>query len=253
MAFIVVLISVIYSALDPTFGMNLATLAMLISLAIGVGLLSIFYEGTQVILSLRRFGLEGRLELHPLGIVVALVSVIATRLVHMHPGIVLGFVAGAAVSAEDPREEGQITFVPMVGSLALSLVALLLIGPFRGLSNDSVHWWAVIPETVAVTVFVGGIEGLLFGLLPLEFMDGRKVWDWSKVAWAGLAVAATFLFFHVLLNQTDGYASALANASVQGLFILCAVFVVAAGAFWLACRLSFPERGSGGPSEVAGP
>ena len=120
MAFIVVLISVIYSALDPTFGMNLATLAMLISLAIGVGLLSIFYEGTQVILSLRRFGLEGRLELHPLGIVVALVSVIATRLVHMHPGIVLGFVAGAAVSAEDPREEGQITFVPMVGSLALA-------------------------------------------------------------------------------------------------------------------------------------
>lgn len=248
---IVALISVIYSAIDPGFGFNLSTLALLISLAVGLGLLTLLYEGAQVVMSSRRFGLEGTLQLHPLGAVVAILSVLASRVVDLHPGIVLGFVAGASVAARDPRESGQITFVPMLLLLGLSMVALGLIDPFRALSEQSSQWFAVIPETVAVTVFVGGIEGLLFNLVPLTFMEGKNVWDWSKVAWASLALVVGFLFFHVLLNRTNGYAGALENANVQLLFALCFVFLAVAGAFWLICRL-LPEE-DGATEEFAEP
>ncbi len=248
---IVVLISVIYTGIDPSFGWNLSTLAMLISLAIGLGVLTVVYEGAQVVLSSRRFGLEGTLQLHPLGVVVAILSVLASRFTDLHPGVVLGFVAGASVAARDPREAGQLTFIPMLILLALSLVALALIDPFRALSDESSQWLAVVPETAAVTIFVGGIEGLLFNLVPLTFMEGKKIWDWNKLAWLGLAVTVSFFFFHVLLNRTDGYADALANADVQALFAACFVFLAIAGAFWYACRTFLPESDTS--EELAGP
>jgi hypothetical protein len=242
LALIVGLVSVIYAALDDDFGWNLSTVALLVSLAIGLGLLTVLYEGAQVVLSSRRFGLEGTLQLHPLGVVVAVISVVVSRLADLHPGVVLGFVAGASIAARDPREQGQITFFPMLGLLAISLVALALIDPFRSLSEESSQWFAVIPETVAVTIFIGGIEGLLFNLVPVTFMEGKKIWDWSKVAWLALGVTVGFFFFHVVLNRTDGYASALANASVQALFAVAFVFLAAAGLFWFVCRNFVPEE-----------
>jgi hypothetical protein len=54
----------------------------------------------------------------------------------------------------------------------------------------------------------------------------------------------SFLFLHVLLNRTNGYADALENANVQALFVMCFVFLAVAGAFWLICR-QLPE-GAGG-------
>jgi hypothetical protein len=250
---IVVLISVIYTAIDPSFGWNLSTLAMLISLAIGLGVLTVVYEGAQVVLSSRRFGLEGTLQLHPLGVVVAILSVLASRFTDLHPGVVLGFVAGASVAARDPREAGQLTFIPMLILLSLSLMALALIDPFRALSDESSQWLAVVPETAAVTIFVGGIEGLLFNLVPLTFMEGKKIWDWNKIAWLGLAGTVSFFFFHVLLNRTNGYADALADADVQALFAMCFVFLAVAGAFWYACRTFLPETDDAVAQDFAEP
>ena len=102
-----------------------------------------------------------------------------SRLTDIHPGVILGVIAGAAIAGDDPRQHGPIIFVPMLGLLVLSLAALIALEPLRSLAGDSPEWYGVIPETVAVTVFVAGIEGLLFNLLPLTFMEGRKVWECS--------------------------------------------------------------------------
>jgi hypothetical protein len=186
--------------------------------------------------------MNGALELAPLGIVVAAVSVLVTRITDLHPGIVLGVVAGAVLQTSDRRQEGRIVFVAMLGTLALSLVSLLLIEPLRELSDSSSSWFAVIPETVAVTLFIGGIEGLLFGLLPLEFMEGRTLWRWSRLVWIVFAAAVLFLFVHVVVNRTDAYTSVAEETGVQALFIVCAACVVLASAFWLACRYWLPQR-----------
>jgi hypothetical protein len=185
---ILLIVAAIYSGLDPDFGLNSTTLGLVLSLTIGVGLLTLLYEGAQILLSSRAYGAHGELEIAPLGIVIAAVSVLVTRVTNLHPGIVLGVIAGAAMSLEDERQEGRVVFGAMLGTVAVSLLALLLLHPLRSLSEDSSAWYAEIPETVAVTLFVGGLEGLLFNLLPLEFMEGIAVWRWSRLAWAATAV-----------------------------------------------------------------
>jgi hypothetical protein len=233
---ILLTVGAIYSGLEPDFGLNQKTLALLVSLTLGVGLLTIIYEGSQILLSSRAFGARGRMELKPLGIVIAAIAVLVTRLTDLHPGIVLGVIAGAAVPLQDARREGQVVLGAMLGTLALSLVSLLLVGPFRSFADGSSEWYAVIPETVAVTLFIGGIEGLLLNLVPLQFMEGRILWRWSRLAWLLLASTVSFIFFHVVVNRTDAYTSVAEETGVQALVIICVVCVVLAGSFWLACR-----------------
>jgi hypothetical protein len=240
---ILLAVAAIYSGLDPEFGWNAATAALIVSLTVGVGLLTIVYEGAQVLLGARVGAVRSSLQLQPLGIVIAAVSVILTRLTDVHPGIVLGVIAGAAVGSHDTKFQGRIVTAAMLGTLALSLGALLLVGPLQSLSTDHNEvWWAVIPETVAVTLFVGGIEGLLFSLLPLKFMEGRRVWDWSRAVWLLLALSVSFLFFHVVLNRTDAYTSVVEETGVQALFIICVGALALASAFWLACRYWLPSE-----------
>jgi hypothetical protein len=236
------LLGVIYSAVDQNFGFNTSTLALLISLTLALGFVTALFEGGKILLSSRMFRGSAQLRLHPLGIAVAVISVAVSRLITIHPGIILGFVAGAAVAGHDRSQEGKITFIPMVVTFFCSLGALALVGPFREWSNESAEWYAVIPETVAVTVFVSGLEGLVFNLLPITFLEGRTVWDWSRLAWLAVAIPVSFVFFHVVINESYAYKSALEQSSVQVLFGLCALCVVLAGALWLACKLWLPKR-----------
>ncbi|MGE3794196.1 MAG: FGLLP motif-containing membrane protein [Dehalococcoidia bacterium] len=240
---ILLAVAAVYSGLDPEFGWNAATAALVISLTVGVGLLTFIYEGAQVLFGARA-GARSSLQLQPLGIVIAALSVIITRLTDVHPGIVLGVIAGAAVGSHDTRLQGRIVTAAMLGVLGLSLGSLLAIGPLQSLATGHPgDWWAVIPETVAVTLFVGGIEGLLFSLLPLKFMEGRRVWDWNRAVWLALGVAVSFLFFHVVLNRTDAYTSVVEETGVRALFAVCVGSIVLASGFWLACRQWLPRSG----------
>jgi hypothetical protein len=241
------LLGVIYSALDPDFGFNTTTLALLISLAIALGFLTTVFEGGKVLVTSRLYQGSAAVRLHPLGIGVAVVSVALSKLIDMHPGIVLGFVAGAAVNIDDPRRGGPITFVPMVALFVFSIVALGLAEPLQAFSDRSGEWYAVIPETVAVTIFIAGVEGLLLQLMPLTFMEGRTVWNWSKFAWLLIAVPVGFVFFHVIVNRQHAYDAAVEDSNVQTLFALCALFVLMSGLFWLGCRFLLPKETAPAP------
>ncbi len=245
-AALLLIVAAIYSGLDPEFGFNVSTLALIVSMTVGVGLLTLVYEGSQVLLSTRQRDMTGRFELAPLGIVIAMISVIITRVTDLHPGIVLGVIAGAVVQSGDERQEGRVVFGAMLGTLGLSLLALLLLEPFRSLSNSSSAWLAVVPETVAVTLFIGGIEGLLLNLLPLEFMEGKLLWRWSRGVWFLTAATVLFLFFHVVVNRTDAYTSVAEETGVQTLFVMCVGALLLAATFWFACRIGLRQ-----PSRVS--
>ena len=68
---------------------------------------------------------------------------------------------------------------------------------------------AALLEGVVLAVFVGGLQGTLFNLMPLEFQDGGKVMRWNRFAWFGLSAVLTFFFFHVFLNPENEIDGAL--------------------------------------------
>jgi hypothetical protein len=232
------LTALIYGALDPHFGLNDSTLVLVLALMGGLTLTTFLYEGGQVLFSQRAFGTPAVIRAYPVAIVIAATSVGLSRIIDLNPGVIFGFVAAAALASGGigRREQGIIVFVPMVALLGVSLLALSLIGPLRSFADGKSGVWATLPETIAVAVFVGGAQSVLLSLIPLTFNDGQKVWRWNRPAWIALALPATFLLFHVIVNR-DGQFGGIEGASALLPLIAAAVFLAIAALTWLAFRL----------------
>ena len=103
------------------------------------------------------------------------------------------------------------------------------------LAETDGSWWLVVLQAALVTIFVAGIEGLFYAMIPITFMDGATVFEWNKVVWAGLFGLATFLFWHLLLNQNDAYLDALRHTRVAmalGLVLLYGAVTVGTWLFF---------------------
>ena len=125
-------------------------------------------------------------------------------------------------------------------NLKVTRTAWFAVTPIRSLTGDSNAFLPIFAESIAVTIFVVGIQSLFFNMLPIAFMDGEKIWAWSKPIWLGVMALATLLFWHVFLNQDGAYAGALSNTgSVVALSVLfggLALSMVAWSGFALHAR-----------------
>ena len=140
-----------------------------------------------------------------------------SRLVEFQAPILYGFVAAASIlrAAEvDESQEAQAVAIPSFILLGVSLLAWALLGPLRHLSGDSERWFVHLPAESAAIIFAGGIEGLLFAMIPLTFTDGIKVFHWQKVVWLVLFLVPAFLFAWVILNPEAEAFSALVQGRV---------------------------------------
>lgn len=226
----------IYAVIDPSFGLNEPSAILFASLIAVLALTTFLYEGGQVLFSRHALGLPASIRVYPAALGIALVAVILTRTTEIHPGVIFGFVASAAIIARNPEEEakqGIIVFVSLVALLAVAVVALVLISPLRDLHSDGKAGWWTLPETVAVGVFVGGAQSTLLTLIPLKFNDGEKLWTWNRLAWFAVALPTMFVVFQVILNRDQAYGSVLQSAAVETLFKLCILSLGAAVALWL--------------------
>jgi hypothetical protein len=173
-------------------------------------------------------------------------SVAISRIANFQPGIVVGFIAAASVLESDDHisddERGRATARIAAVMLAVSLAGWVLAIPLHSLYRDSPSVWTALPEATAVSIFVVCLEGLLFSLMPLEFMDGWRIWRWSKLAWLGLFVPTAFMFIQILFNAEDSYLDFIAShRSISGAIII-ACYLAATWGTWAYLRTR-TERG----------
>jgi hypothetical protein len=235
--FLLAATGIVYGALDPNFGWNEESLVLFISLIAGITLTTFLFEGGQVLVSSKQFHEDARLQLFPIALAIAAISVFLTRVTAFHPGVIFGFVGSAVITASSRQREGMIVWIPLVGLFVVSLVALALITPLREWSAGRDDVWATVPETIAVAVFVGGGQSVLLTLLPMRFNDGSKVWEWSRLAWFALALPATFIFIHALINPNAGYADIAAETRPMVMLGICASILLASLVVWSYFRL----------------
>jgi hypothetical protein len=178
---------------------------------------------------------------YPAALVVALACVLVSRLADFQPGYLYGIVAGFAFTAQLSRDdEGRSAAFAAVAGLSVSIVAWFAWIPVRdaadGADPDLV---VLILDAFLATMFVGGLQALVFGFVPIRFLPGAKVWAWSKRAWALLFAIGSFGFLHVLLHPEDEY-----EGSLTTMIVLFVAFCVASGAFWayFRYRTATPEQ-----------
>ena len=101
-------------------------------------------------------------------------------------------------------------------------------------------WWIGI-EAALVLIFLWGIEGLAVAMLPMRFLDGRKVIEWNRVVWAALMFLGLFSTIHILLTPSSGYVGHTTGQISVGVVVLSLIFGAISVGLWSYFRYR-PER-----------
>ncbi|HET7738168.1 MAG TPA: FGLLP motif-containing membrane protein, partial [Tepidiformaceae bacterium] len=236
------LTGVIYTFLEPDVGFNSHTAVLFLSIVVGTGILTYVYSGLEVNMLKRLFGAQAAIRVFAPSLLIALISVIVSKLIDLNPGIVYGFVASTVLlqHADIPhKEEGKVDFVPLTACLVLSVGSWLLTPIVRDANADGGNFFLAVTEGVLVMTFIGGIEALIWNMIPLRVMDGGKILLWNKWVWIGLTAISVFLFWHVLLNQERAGFDALQETASVGVLLICVAYAAVAVGTWAYFRARF--------------
>jgi hypothetical protein len=228
------LLGIIYGFLSPDFGWNPQSLILIVSLIVGLGFLTFFSEGSATRLATSRYRADASIELYGTAIVVAILAVVVSRLVDFSPGLVYGFIASAVIVAPvalAKRDDATLVLVPAFGVLIISLLAWLLLGPVRAAAAGGEPLPA-LAESILAMIVIGGLEGLFITMIPLTFLDGATVKNWSRLGWALVFGVVTFLWWQLLLNQDAAYLGAFEQTNVRVVLATLGVFMLTTGGLW---------------------
>lgn len=232
---IVALSGLAYSFLDPRFGPSLYGLGVFVSLALAVGVVTYAYEGTQAFIASKRYGAPAGVVVYPAALLIAVACVVVSRLTGFQPGYLWGFVGGMAFLGNAEPDDAGRSRLALTASLVLLVVSMgawFLSVPVTAAIEGGAAWLGIVAD-VCAGVFVAGLEGLLFGLVPLSFMDGEKILRAGKAVWLVLYGGVVFLFWHALLNPGSAYLDAMGGTGVRLAVVMLVFFVfLTAGAFW---------------------
>ncbi|HEV3235013.1 MAG TPA: FGLLP motif-containing membrane protein [Candidatus Dormibacteraeota bacterium] len=228
----------LYGLLDPGFGLSRASLALFAGLVVGVLIITVVFDLPGIIQVRLAHGHSATVKTLPWTLAVAALCVLVSRLANFQPGYIYGLVAGLAVQGEiTRRQQGRSLAVAAAGMFAISLVAWFAWLPIRSMATQpgASFWVLALDATLAVT-FVCGLETMLFGLLPMRFLDGHKIYAWSRGVWMVLFGLGVFGVIQVLLTPKSGYVGRSIKGNEVVVIALLVGFAVASVAFWAYFR-----------------
>ena len=226
--------------LDPNFGLNTPSYALAIGLFLSMLLAVLVGAFTgRTFRSVTHNGHGWYLRAIPSALLIAVVCVVVSRLTNFEPGYLYGVLGGAVFAAAlDRRSEGRAEVAVTVTMLVLAVLAWVAFAPVaRAADGADPAFWLLGTDAFLGSLFIGGIEGLLFGLVPLRFLPGYRIRGWNWIAWGALTAIVLFAFVHVLLLPEAGYLGRSTVASVRVTLALFLAFGLASGLFWLWFRL----------------
>jgi Tol biopolymer transport system component len=246
--------AVLYGFLDPSFGFDEASLTMLIILIVSIVLLTFILTvpGRRYMVSNHED--RGNIRVLPGTVAVAAICVVASRLADFSPGYLYGAIAGFVFAKElSEQEEGRQAARAAIWMLLVSVVAWVARMPLSdSVAQDDAGLGVLVLDSVLAAIFVAGIEGVVFGMIPIRFLAGSKLFAWSRAAWAIVFGIGAFLFLHVLLDPESEYLADPNSVPTTTIFVFFAVFGLLSIALWAYFRLrkrssSAAIPGHGGP------
>jgi hypothetical protein len=159
----------------------------------------------------------------PGALVVAVACVVFSRAIGYQPGYAYGVLAGLTLAGVTSRIAQGRSAALAAGSLGLvSLTAWLLWTTLQSSLPTAPGFGEVILDTFLAALFVAGLEGMAFGLVPMRFLTGRQVIEWNRWAWLILFGIGIFAVLHLLAHPGQGYGptdSAVPFVTALALFI----------------------------------
>jgi hypothetical protein len=231
----VLLAGLLYGFLDPTFGPDgrsavtfggivaaLVLVTWLQNLPVRAAHRAASPDGTD----------RGQIDAVLGTLVVAAACVVISRATGFLPGYLYGLVIGYAFARQLRAEDNARALLAAAWwMLGIAAVCWLMLGAMRGPGVGG-----TVPGQIAVSVMVAvtvaGVEGIVFGLVPVRFLPGEPIFRWSRVRWAVPYAIGLFAFIWIILNPANGFATALDQAGFVTALWLFIGFGAASILFW---------------------
>jgi hypothetical protein len=220
-ALLILLTSIIFGFVDPNFGFDIASARLVLSL--GIALFIVTYVASRLtgVIVGRAWSLEHSIGLQPAALLFAVLGVVVARLLDFSPGFLIGLVIGLELShrADELQrvralviEFGLIVGFGILAWLGYSLAVALQVG------SEPDFWSALLQDTL-VAVTSEGLTAVVIAMVPLGFLDGKKIFDRSKRLWVAMFLVSATAFSLLVLP------SALAGQEVGDIVVWISVLV----------------------------
>lgn len=230
---------------DPSVSLSVATIGQVIGMAIGLGAIVAIYEIPAARRIEREAGVHEPFRLFPIAIVIAIGCLLFSRIFGVAPGVLYGLFAGVLFTSVDTEVAGRAYARSSILLGAAAMVAWLIHRWIAGSATGaSASLWAIVFDTAAAVLFVGGLQSVIVQLLPMPFTYGESVAAWSRTVWLTLFVGALALYmqFVVRPNPDAGHWT--------NLWFVAAFMALAVG-FWGWCAYQRWRRMRSGEADAA--
>ncbi|MFI5199754.1 MAG: FGLLP motif-containing membrane protein, partial [Candidatus Limnocylindrales bacterium] len=164
---------------------------------------------------------------------VALVCVLVTRLTDAQPGYVYGIIGAFTFTAAlTVADRGRMAFRGGLVLLAVGLAAWFVRVPFQPAVGQPQDAGLELANKVLAGLFVGAIQGLVFGLVPLRFLSGATLQAWSWPRWLALWAIGIVLFIGVVLYPVSSYEPSPSAGGLLTMAVTVAIYGLIAIVFW---------------------
>ncbi len=215
---------------------------LIITLAFTVGIVAFAADFARRIMG-RVWHTKSQYNLYPVNLAVAILTVIASRIFVLTPGIIVGTPGGADVDLpEDKREQREValSFVTLVLWAVVGGIAWAVSGYIQTVVGsvfperivNAVATGLTVAEGLSLAVFLVALETLFFEMLPVAYGTGQTIFKWNKFAWAVLFVPVAFLFNHALLNPESGFLDSFFHSNVRFAWFMLLALVGVTGGLW---------------------
>jgi len=194
-AALVFVTSVVFCFIDPSFGFDLTSLRLLLSCAASILLVNFLSSGITERIAEKAWQVPTRLEVMPWGLAIAIVGVIASRILNFSPGFLIGSIIGVSViGAVSKKLESRVILLWSGVVWAIAMVAWVLapLVPALPATDPAAFFTGLLGDSLTATA-AAGLTALLVALLPIALFDGGVLFKNSKRRWAiafGIAVAS---------------------------------------------------------------
>jgi hypothetical protein len=230
--------------LDPTLGLNMGSLALVLGLVVSRAVVTVAFALPEMIFMRRRHRLRGQVEMLPAALALAAACVLVSRLAHFQPGYLYGVIVGIGFARKLSREdEGRVAAWAAGWVLVVSLAAWFAWTPVvNRISGGDTSFPILFVDAVLATTFVIGIETLVIGLLPMQVLHGRALFDWSRRVWGVLYALCGFVFVWVLIHPASDFVGTTHESGQVGrAMVPFVVFGAISVGFWLSLRKRAPS------------
>jgi hypothetical protein len=243
-AIVCALTAVLTTFVDPLAGLNSATMVTLLSFAIAVPLTTFVYSGIRELYTRRISGVPGVIHTIPRALLLAIVMTVASRIAGFQPGYVYGLVAGYIGLRErrlSARRDGGTVIAGSAALFALSAIAWVALGSVHADAGLAGASFALrLADGVLCATFLLGVQTLVFGLIPLRFLDGHVLRQWNIAVWAMSYAPGIVLFILLLgLNSQTAAQRGVAGGLISSL-VLFVAFGIGSMLFWGFFQLRKP-------------